>query len=213
MIKILMPSLNSLVDKDYLFLKNEETESLIKSMLKSLHPVPNPTILQISGIPGSGKSTYCKTHQIDNFLYLSFDKIMVSLKSYQETLKLYGSVEAFNRYEMVARVIGYELLNRAISMRLNIMFEHSGTNNAHIELFKNITKLGYKTAVNFIMCNKELAIKRAEDRAKETKRYVPRSLIEERANKFNFYIKEYQKITSEINILDGANNFSSLKKI
>ena len=213
MIKNLMPSLNSLVDKDYLFLKTEETENLIASMLQPLYPEDNPTILQISGIPGSGKSTYCKTHPLDNFLYLSFDKIMILLKGYQDAIKLYGSVEAFNRYEMVARVIGYELLNRAISMRLNIMFEHSGTNSAHIELFKNITKLGYKTAVNFIMCDKELAIQRAEDRAKETKRYVPKSLIEERASKFDFYIKEYQKIVAEIKILDGANNFSLLKKI
>ncbi len=213
MLKILMPSLNTLVDKDYLFIKTKETENLITSLLQNITPVENPTILQVSGIPGAGKSTYCKEHLLENFLYLSFDKIMVSMPEYQRDLKLQGSKEAFNKYEMQARIIGYEVLNRAISKRINIMFEHSGTNDAHIELFKNISKLGYKTIVNFIVCSKDIAIKRAEERVKQTKRYVPKTLIEERAGKVEYYISQYPKIVSEINILDGANNFSLLKKI
>ena len=213
MLKNLMPSLNMLIDKDYMFFKTEETEVLISSILSQLTPVSKPVIMQVSGIPGAGKSTYCKTHILDNFLYLSFDNVMLSLKGYQRELENKGSVYAFSKYEMEARVIGYELLNRAISKRLNIMFEHSGTNDAHIELFKNISTLGYKTVVNFIVCDKALAIKRVEQRTSKTKRYVPESHIEERYSKLNFYIKEYQKIASEVNILDGANNFASLKKI
>ena len=213
MLSVLMPSLCNLVDKDYSSIKNDETEVLIQSMLQGLKGVKTPTLLQVSGIPGAGKSTYCKAHQLQNYLYISFDKIMISLQSYKEDLQNYGEVKAFTNNEMKARIIGYELLNRALTLHYNIMLEHSGTNDAHIELFKNIKSQGYQTSINFIVCNTSLAIKRAKVREKETKRHVPETLIKERADKFNFYLNQYQGIVEKINILDGANNFSLLKKI
>ncbi len=95
---------------------------------------------------------------------------MESLSGYQTELKQNGSVSAFQKYEMPARIIGYELLRRAVNRRVNIMFEHSGTNKAHLELFKNIKKKGYKTAVDFIFCDTSLAVKIAAARAEKTRR-------------------------------------------
>ena len=212
MLKVLMPSLKYIVDNEYAFVKTKETECIINTLLKGLKSESSPVLLQVSGIPGAGKSTYCQKYKQDNFLYLSFDNIMLLLKDYQSDVVFLGSEEAFKRHEMKARIIGYELLSRALSMRLNIMFEHSGT-NAHVELFKNIPNYGYKTMVNFITCNIESAIRRAKIRGEETKRYTPEKLIIERAEKFDYYVKEYQKIVTEIKILDGVNNFSSLKEI
>lgn len=213
MLQILMPSLNELVAYDYQSIKTAETESIINNSLKGLKTALQPELLQISGIPGSGKSTFCKKHAKPGYLFLSFDKIMTKLKGYQETLNTKGQEEAFRLYEMPARVIGYELLNRAIKSHINIMFEHSGTNNAHLEMFKNITKQGYKTSVNFIVCDENTAINRAKERAKRIHRYVPESLIKERATKFQHYIMEYQKNSQAVSFYDGANNFQPLKKI
>lgn len=208
-----MPSLNLLINTDYKAIKNKESEAIIAESLQGLKSVSKPELRQISGIPGAGKSTYCATHLPKNFLFLSFDKIMISMPSYQRDLAQFGQVAAFQKYEMPARIIGYELLRRAMNMKLNIMFEHSGTNPAHLELFKNIHKKGYHTAVDFIVCDTSLAIKRAEERAKKINRYVPESLILERASGFKEYVSAYQKLTKSITFYDGANNFLPLKKI
>mgnify|MGYP002863661710 CR=1 FL=1 len=153
MLKTLMPSLHQLISSDYKAVKSMESEHLINTLLSGLKSVKNPELRQISGIPGSGKSTYCAAHLPQNFLLLSFDKIMTSLSGYQYMLKEKGAIAAYEAYEMPARIIGYELLRRAIAKKINIMFEHSGTNQAHLELFKNLPKKGYKTAVNFIICD------------------------------------------------------------
>ncbi len=213
MLKTLMPSLNQLITADYKSIKTPETEALISRFLKGLTPVPNPELRQISGIPGSGKSTYCAKYLPANFLLLSFDEIMTELPAYQREAKLFGVKSAYAKYEMPARIMGYELLRRAIKSRLNIMFEHSGTNNAHIELFKNLSKKGYHTALDVIVCDTNLAIKRAEERTKKINRYVPESLILERAKNFTTYMNSYQKFASKISFFDGGNNFRPLKKI
>lgn len=213
MLKVLMPSLKDVINAEYESVKSAESEHLIVESLKDLVSVQTPELIQISGIPGAGKSTYCATHQRPNFLFLSFDKIMLSLSGYQKELSANGSISAFEKYEMPARIIGYELLRRAINKRVNIMFEHSGTNSAHLELLKNISSKGYRTSVDFIICDTSLALKRAQIRAQETKRYVPEALILERAAKIKKYITVYQKEVKNITVLDGGNNFSVLNKI
>lgn len=208
-----MPSLNKLVTADYQTVKSEESERLINESLRGLNSEQHPKLLQVSGIPGAGKSTYCATHQKKNFLFISFDKIMVALSGYQKEVLKNGSVSAFQKYEMPARIIGYELLRRALNKRVNIMFEHSGTNSAHLELFKNIQAQGYQTAVDFIICDTNLAIKRAKEREKQTKRHVPDELILERAAKLKEYMSVYKKEVGNIKIYDGGNNFHLLNKI
>ena len=213
MLQSLMPSLKELISADYLSVKTAESERIIGDSLKGLIPVSRPQLKQISGIPGAGKSTYCITHMPTNYLFLSFDKIMTSMSGYQKTLKAKGAEAAYEQYEMPARIIGYELLRRALNKKVNIMFEHSGTNNAHIEMFKNLPAIGYQTEADFIVCDTALAISRIQKRHREISRYVPESLVRERAGKFKDYMKIYKQIAIKTSVLDGANNFELLKKI
>ena len=213
MLKTLMPSLPQLITADYKAIKTAESENIISAMLKGLQTVERPELRQISGIPGAGKSTYCQAHLPANFLFLSFDKIMVTLSGYQKTLQKEGAVAAYQKYEMPARIIGYELLRRAIKKHYNILFEHSGTNNAHVEMFKNLPKKGYKTSVDFIVCDIKTAIKRTKEREKKINRHISEEIIKERAAGFTKYMSIYKQITPEIKYLDGTNNFIPLNKI
>ncbi len=213
MLKVLMPSLKELISADYKDIKSPESERLIAESLSGIQPSAAPELLQISGIPGAGKSTFCAKHQQEGYLYLSFDRIMSRLSGYQQELAQNGAEQAYRKYEMPARIIGYEILRRALNRRLNIMFEHSGTNQAHLELFKNIHKKGYKTAVDFVICDTRLAIKRAKEREKRINRHVPEQLIVERAARFSEYMSAYQKLTDKISYFDGADNFRLLNKI
>ena len=213
MLSVLMPSINQLVTADYKSIKSVESERLINEALKGLYSVKNPELRQISGIPGSGKSTYCATHLPQNFAMISFDAIMLKLKGYQNALKASGAAYAYAEYEMPARIIGYELLRRAVMLRLNIMLEHSGVNEAHIELFQNLMKRGYKTSVECIVCGTDVALLRTKKRAAEINRYVPESVVLERAAKVKEYMAKYQKIATSVTFVDGEKNFIPLNKI
>ncbi len=213
MLKDLMPSLAEILTISYDDIKTSETDNIIQQSLQGITSKENPILLQISGIPGAGKSTYCKTHLMPDFLYISFDNIMLELSEYKNEIISNSIESAYKKYEMPARAIGYELLNQALKLKLNIMLEHSGTNKAHLELFKNIKNKGYQTAVNFIVCDVNVALRRSKDREIEQKRHVPEKIILERAKFFNAFIEEYSKITSNVKIYDGSNNFNLLKKI
>lgn len=213
MLQVLMPSINQLVTADYKSIKSAESERLINQALSGLYPVKHPELVQISGIPGSGKSTYCATHLPKNFAMISFDAIMLQLKGYQNALKASGAAYAYAQYEMPARIIGYELLKRAVMLRLNIMLEHSGVNEAHIELFQNLAKRGYKTSVSCVVCKTDVALLRTKERAEKLNRYVPESVVLERADKLREYMTRYKKIASTVAFVDGENNFAPLNKI
>ena len=213
MLTLLMPSIDELITQGYNDIKTSETENIIANAMKGITTSKEPLLWQVSGIPGAGKSTYCDLYKKPNFLYVSFDKIMQQLSGYQQELSCNGTTSAYKKYEMQARVIGYELLMRGVSSKLNIMLEHSGTNTAHLELFKNIKSLGYKTAVSFIVCDINTAISRAKNREKIEKRYVPEELILKRADAFNLYAQKYYQLTTNVKVYDSGNNFALLKKI
>lgn len=208
----LMPSIKQLVSYDYQDIKSPQYEEIIREILAGVHPSPRPILVQVGGIPGAGKSTFCRYFQNSKSIYLSFDEIMESITGYRQDIYLLGGEESFKKWEMPARVIGYEVLRRALISKLNIFFEHSGVNNAHIELFKNVKLLGYRTEINYLLCKPQIAIERTIEREKQTKRHTPKSLVEERAALIKKYIDKYKKIADHTYIYDTSNNELILKK-
>lgn len=192
-IQDIMPSLKELVEYDYNDIKTPQYDMLIENYIKKVSSSSSPNFVQISGIPGSGKTTFIEKNNFNKYLYIAFDKVMVSLDGYQQDLKSLGSVEAFKKWEMPARVIGYKILEEAIKNKLNIVLEHSGTNNAHVELFKKLPSIGYKSKINFTMCDINTAVERSIEREKLTKRHTPKEIIEQRYISIQKFLKIYQE--------------------
>ena len=205
-LQVLMPHISTMIPYAYEKIKNAEYEKIISEILASAPRVRQPYFVQVGGIPGAGKSTFCRQHKDKSAIYISFDKIMESLQGYQKDLQTLGSVEAFKRWELPARVIGYEVLSRAIEKKINIRLEHSGVNEAHIELFKNLKKLGFKTEVDFILCQEDIAYQRTLEREQRTQRHTPKSLIEERSAKVKEYLPKYKSIADTLNVYDSSHN-------
>ena len=197
----LMPSVKDLIPYDYEHIRCYEYEDLICYFLS--HCSKGKTFEQISGAPGSGKTTFCRKLCGDNFL--SFDKIMEDLSSYQNDLQKHGSKIAFQNNEITARIIGYEILCRAIEDKYSLTMEHSGVNPAHLELFSSLKKLNYKTKIDFILCDLETLIERVKIRETITKRYTSQTMIEQRYALINEYIEKYKKIADEVNIYNSVN--------
>jgi len=190
-------------------------EDIINESLSNIKTVESPFLLNVSGIPGSGKTTYSKmllngkvSNEPDctNALYISFDKIMEDerLPFLLETKQF--PQHTFERWEPIAKIAGYEMLKRAIEKNVNILFEHSSaiiitdrTNlltvkKPHIELFNFLLSKNYSVHFRFIFIYDNLARRRVEERAKLTGRIVPANYIEERSSALNQLRPEYQEI-------------------
>lgn len=201
-----MPSVTELIPYDYEHIRTAEYEDVVADFFKCAKK--EKSFEQISGAPGAGKTTFCKKFD-ENFL--SFDEIMENLPQYQNDVKEYDNVQAFKNHEMTARIIGYEILRRAIENEYKIVLEHSGVNAAHLELFENLKKLGYKTKIEFILCDIDISLKRAKIREKYTHRHTPEEMIRQRFDLISQYIPKYQEIADEVDIYDTTENKYILK--
>ena len=206
----LMPSINQLVPCDYAAVKDSAFEHILDKALSSAPAKSQPEFVQVSGVPGAGKSTFCRRYAQSDKVMISFDAIMEQLPKYKKDVERYGSKTAFHNWELPARVAGYELLRRAISRKQSICLEHSGVNDAHIELFHSLKKLGFSTEVDFILCPLDVALSRTQEREKTTNRHTPESLIRERFSAIQSYLPRYQQIADKTIIYHSDNNYLML---
>ena len=101
------------------------------------------------GSSGAGKSTFCQ-RKYSLLTLVQFDTIMGKLPSYQADCMRLGLIQAFSKWEMPARVIGYEVIRRLIEKKASFVLEHSGMNPAHIKLIEVLKKQAYHTQMQFL---------------------------------------------------------------
>lgn len=180
-------------------IRSEMTENVIAKFLAAAPTVDHPFLIHMFGIPGAGKSTYYFKHkeEFPPHVFIGFDFVMEALPSYQKDLQEYGSVEAFKRWELPARVTGYELLQRAIAARKNIFLDHGGSPQAHAELLRNIKSFGYSTKMIYVKCDVDVAQKRVAEREKITHRHTPPQMIVDRSKLIAELAPVYKEIVDD----------------
>jgi probable phosphoglycerate mutase len=146
-----------------------------------------------------------------NGSFLSFDYIMKQIPDYQQDLYLLGTVQAFKKWEIPARIIGYEILYRAIMSKFDITLEHSGVHLAHLQLIKTLKEIGYDTNVYFITCPLSLALSRTEMREKQTQRHTPAEMVKQRFVLADIYLEKYKTIADHTYLYDTSSNQFVLK--
>jgi len=169
-------------------------EKIINESLSNVGADKNLSLINVSGIPGSGKSTFCRelmsTPQYSGTIYIGFDKIMEDKQLPYANEENVNPQEAFKRWELSARIAGYELLRRAIENKLPVIFDHSSAIPQHFELFTLLLAMGYEVHFFYISISEDEAKRRAENR----KRYVPPQYIEERSNALRKLLPQYKQI-------------------
>lgn len=208
----IMPSIVKDIDYEYDAIKSNVYENVIMQVLGNYKPSENPCFEQVMGIPGAGKSTFIEMYKKNNTVLISFDAIMNLIPEYQNDNKKLGSVASFKKWEMPARVIGYEVLRRALERKSNICFEHSGLINSGLDLIKNVKKYNYKTQMYCLVCDTKVAYARTLEREKLTKRHTPKAMIEQRAEKLNVYLDKYKILADKMIVYDTTNNKLALKE-
>lgn len=205
-IKVLIPSINEVIP--YTFDEKLSDagmfEPIIQKLLNTIDSVQNPQIIHMLGIPASGKTTFYQKNiaKFKNYLKIDFDTLMEFLPEYQKDIESIGSIKAFEKWQIPARIAGYELLRRAIEAKKNIFFDHGGTPICHRELLSNIKKMGYKTTMYYIDCPLGVALKRAANREKITKRHTPAQMIKDRNILIKKNLPVYQNLVDEFKKVD-----------
>jgi len=197
-IKDLIPNISEVVP--YTFEEHKSSlqafENVLERMLSSIPSQKKPEIVHMLGIPGSGKSTYYRQHRADfaSYLLLDFDRIMEAMDGYQKDIQTIGNVEAFNKWQIPARVAGYELLKRAIEAKKNIFFDHGGTPMCHRELLANVKLYGYTTKMVCVPCEVDVALQRVKARELITHRHTPPQMIIDRSVLIEKNLPFYQNL-------------------
>ena len=76
-------------------------------------------------------------------IYIGFDAIMENERLPYIREEVNHAEEAFKRWELSARIAGYELLKRAIENKYLIIFDHSSALPQHIDLFNLLLNQTY----------------------------------------------------------------------
>ena len=122
----LLPQIYETVAGSYEAVTCPEYERLIRKMMRNATVSTQPRLVHMGGIPGAGKTTFTRRYNMKNMVYIGFDAVMEEISGYQDDIRVFGPEEGFKKWEMTARIIGYELLRRSIEMRADIFFDHSG---------------------------------------------------------------------------------------
>ena len=166
--KILSPytTLSAIFPPDISLIEiKKEIRGVIRHALEGIRPTDTPYLINICGLPASGKTYLCKsfkeTHK--DVLYISFDALMEELPTYLNE-HLQDRKKSFERWELPARFIGYQLLKQAVKHKLPILFEHSNATPYHIELYEKIKQNGYTVDIRYIDAKPELVLHILEQR-------------------------------------------------
>jgi len=183
------------IDKVYVV---KQIEKIIEKRIADYKPIDaKPNLINVSGIPGSGKTYYCekvllKQKQFRDFIYIAFDDIMedVDLPYHSEKLEK-GTEYAFARWELPARIVGYELLRRAVEKRISVVFEHSSSISEHILLFQFLKEIeSYRVGFHYL----DISIEEAIERTKKRQRFVPEDYFKARKWKLDLILPVYKNI-------------------
>lgn len=202
-IQTILPHISSLIDYDYETIATPAYEALIESFLPEppkFSTLEAPLFIHVSGIPGSGKTTYIDHNPRKSSVRIQFDAIMKQLPQYDQAVRQEGLAKAFEKFEMPARVIGYELLKRALLRRCDIVFEHS-LNPAHVDLYKYLNDVGYETNLVFMDCSPEEALQRVKERESRIGRHTPEDFISLRYKMAQQLLPTFKDIAKSFTIL------------
>ncbi|MBQ8870726.1 MAG: zeta toxin family protein [Alphaproteobacteria bacterium] len=97
---------------------------IIEKVLNEAPSSDKPKLIHMLGIPSAGKTTFYKNYQNEfkDYVLIGFDLIMEKVPQYHSDREEIGKMEAFKKWELPARIAGYELLRQAIAEKKNIFF-------------------------------------------------------------------------------------------
>ena len=172
-----------------------------------------PVLTHLGGIPGAGKSTYAaqlaermRANGL-NLAIVSNDPIMESLSGYRADREL-NPKEAFDNWQMPARIIGYHLLHALLRGKRHILYDHGANFPDHVILLRRCKKeQGYRIVMHFLSCSPAVAQERVRRREELTGRHTPKHFLPERQKILGDLLPQYRAIVDCFIDVDGEQSF------
>ncbi|MFZ4761308.1 MAG: zeta toxin family protein [Alphaproteobacteria bacterium] len=177
----------------------EAAELIEKRLAQASSSSPQPTLIHLCGVPGSGKTTYAKKFitQHTEFCHIHFDGVMESLRGYNQDKEKLGLIQAFSLWELPARAIGYHLFQAMTEHHQSILFDHSAAFRDHITLIQQLKSQGYRVEMHHLDCPPAIACQRVKEREKIIQRHTPEQLIWDRHILLQELIPIYQELVDQ----------------
>lgn len=175
-----------------------EIREAVRHALSGVQPAASPYLINICGLPASGKTHLCRAFKAADagMLYISFDAIMEDLPTYLSE-HMHDRKKSFERWELPARFVGYQLLKQAVKHKLPVLFEHSNATPHHIELYEKIKQAGYTVDIRYINADPELVLPRLEKR----ERHFPPERTRERADILRKLMPVFEQTANVFSVL------------
>lgn len=156
-------------------------------------------VYAMAGIPGAGKTTFVNKMLVNgqfpkNAYVLSPDYVMELLPGYKEDFQQLGKEEAFNRWEIPARSIAYELMEEAVNLHMEIIQD---IGNSRLENFKTLKNLKEKHNYYLKMYWLEVPIDLALERIKKRERFTPEEAVSQRLESLSKMKMRYKRLVDE----------------
>lgn len=158
----------------------------------------SPRIIAIAGGPASGKN-YLYDHMLakhilpDNAVMHDPDLVMQSIEQYREDA-LINPAAAFAKWELPARQLAHEILLNAVLARYHIIYIRSFALPDSFNFVHAVKQLGYQIDIHLLQCDINIALTRAAEREKITKRHIPAETLIQRHQKVLQSIPEITSI-------------------
>ena len=130
------------------------------------------------------------------------DAVMSEIPEYRaETLA--NPMAAFRRWEIPARKLAEEILERAVERRCDIVYDRTCAFSDTISFLKRLRLTGYQIRVCFVWADLEECLRRAELRAKTSRRSVPEEIIVQRAEALRSLVPQYCALANTFDIFEN----------
>lgn len=175
-----------------------EFDALLEKMLRLNQKHNTPSFTVVCGIPCSGKTRvsdalYSERKEV---VLIQFDAIMESLSYYKKLCGEAGYKVAFEKCELVAQVVGYQLLKLAIEGGSQVLFEHSSAVKEHLDLYRLITEeYKYRVKMIYVEVSLQTALNRNK-KGRKNNRYTPNEFIENRYRILQELLPKYKEIVA-----------------
>ena len=184
-------------------------QTIIQDYKSFSTPQKKPIFIHMLGVPGSGKTTFSlAVHQAlseKSFTRLGFDDVMQSIPRFN-LLKSQNMEEAFAEYEIPARRAGYYILKNLILESKNILLDHGGSFENHIDILKYAKQeKQYQIIIVEINTDLDMAKTRLQKRSLQTGRHTPIHYVDERYEIIKSLIPSYKDIADKFFTFE--NNF------
>lgn len=137
----------------------------------------SPQLIGIGGGPCAGKSFLYEQMKAAGKLAADAvihdpDLVMQSIPEYREDAKR-NPVAAFGKWELTARQLANEVLLEALLAKYHIIYLRTFALSDSLQFVHAAKECGYRFDAHIVTCDLDVALARAKEREKETKRHIP----------------------------------------